>query len=284
MAQAQTQPEGGLNLALSGVNTLNDGVLIAQASGNVDHYSVATPAVDGSNWNIKTFNNETTATTNAVNWVYLPYDAQNLVAGRVAGDGSVLTSTGVGANPGQFTLSRESDGSYLLNIVGKTPTDGTLLLSAEGTGVDDNSLVYEAVGNAFRIIGVDYVTFDERSMQSMTPSAQDTPFTFAFIDFDAPPVVTPPDNFLEADFDEDGSVDGDDLVAWRGGFGTGATKATGDADADGDVDGSDFLVWQRQVGTTPPAVGAVGAVPEPGALVLALGAVVGLIGLRRRSA
>jgi hypothetical protein len=207
-----------------------------------------------------------------------------LVAGRVAGDGSVVNSTGVGANPGQFTLSRESDGSYLLNIVGKTPTDGTLLLSAEGTGVDDNSLVYEAAGNSFRIIGVDYVTFDERSMQSITPSAQDTPFTFAFIDFDAPPVVDPGGNFLEADFDEDGSVDGDDLAAWESGFGTGTAKDDGDADSDGDVDGNDFLVWQRQLGTTPPATAAVGAVPEPAALALAAVCFVGLAGLRRKLA
>jgi hypothetical protein len=277
-----TDPPAGLNVSLPGVNTLTDGILVAQAHGNVDNYAVATPAVDGSNGNIKTFNNETTATTNAINWLFLPYTADNLVAGRVAADGTVLASTGVGTNPGQFTLTRESDGSYLLSVAGKTPTDGTLLLTPEGTGADDNSLVYEAVGSNFRITGVDYVTMAERA-SSIAPSAQDTPFTFAFIDFDAPPEVGS-GNFLAADFDEDGSVDSDDLTAWKTGFGTGTIKAQGDADADGDVDGSDFLVWQRQVGGTPGAAGAVGAVPEPGAFVLALGAVAGLIGLRRRTA
>jgi hypothetical protein len=280
MAHQATQPTGGLNVALSGVNSLNDGILVAQAHGNVDHYAVATPAIDGSNWNIKTFNNETTATANAINWLYLPYSAENLVAGRVAADGTVQSSTG----PGEFTLTRQGDGAYLLSIAGKTPSDGSLLLTPEGTGTDDNSLVFEASGNNWLITGVDYVTADERQNQSIPPSAQDTPFTFAFIDFDAPPVVAPPGDFLEADFDEDGSVDGDDLAAWEAGFGVGTTKPAGDSDADGDVDGSDFLVWQRQVGTTPPAVGAVGAVPEPGALAMALGAVAGLIGLRRRNA
>ncbi len=279
-AQAVTQPAGGVTVSLSGVNSLNDGVLVAQASGNVDHYAVATPAVDGSNWLVQTFNNETTATTNPINWVYLPYEADNLVAGRVAGDGAVLASTGTGTDPGEFTLTKDGTGAYLLNIAGKTPADGTLLLTPEGTGADDNSLVYQAVGNAFRIIGVDYVTFDERANQSITPTEQDTPFTFAFIDFDAPPTLDP-GTFLPADFDEDGDVDGDDLADLRSNFGTGTTKTQGNADDDGDVDGSDFLIWQQQVGTTP-ATPAAGAIPEPASAAIAGLGLIGLAVLRRR--
>jgi hypothetical protein len=273
------EPPAGLNVSISGVNTLTDGILVAQAHGNVDNYAVATPAVDGSNWNIKTFNNETTATTNAVNWLYLPYEAENLVAGRVGGDGSVLASTGVGTNPGEFTLTRESDGSYLLTVAGKSPADGTLLLTPEGTGTDDNSLVYEAAGgNAFRILGIDYVTMAERAA-STPPSAQDTPFTFAFVDFDDLPSIDVP-MFAAADFNNSGAVDGADLTAWQGGFGTGTTKAQGDADADGDVDGGDFLVWQRELGTVT-AVTAAGAVPEPTGLALGV-MVLGLAGFARR--
>jgi hypothetical protein len=289
MAHQQAQPvppvgelPAGLNVSLSGVNTLTDGILVAQAFGNVDHYAVATPAANGSNWNVKTFNNETTGTTQAVNWLYLPYTADNLVAGRVAADGSVLASTGVGGGSGQFTLSRESDGTYLLSVAGKTPADGTLLLTPEGTGSDDNSLVFEAVGNSFRITGVDYVTLDERGNQFITPSAQDTPFTFAFIDFDAPPTIGGPGAFLEADFNEDGAVNGADLTAWQNGFGSGTSKASGDADADGDVDGSDFLTWQQQLGTNPPANVAVGAIPEPASLAMAACGLFGLASLRAR--
>jgi hypothetical protein len=78
--------------------------------------------------------------------------------------------------------------------------------------------------------------------------------------------------FLEADFDEDGFVDADDLTTWRSNLGVhgGAGKDDGDADADGDVDGLDFLVWQRQntLGSAAQVAGAV--VPEPVALGLAL--------------
>ena len=55
--------------------------------------------------------------------------------------------------------------------------------------------------------------------------------------------------FLDADFDEDGDVDGDDLTLWQAGYGSGTLHSQGDADGDGDVDGRDFLTWQRQVST-----------------------------------
>lgn len=81
----------------------------------------------------------------------------------------------------------------------------------------------------------------------------------------------------DADFNASGGVDGVDYAIWTGGFGTGATKATGDADSDGDVDGRDFLVWQRQASF--PMGGAAG-VPEPGALGLAAIAALTLAGAR----
>jgi hypothetical protein len=89
-------------------------------------------------------------------------------------------------------------------------------------------------------------------------------------------------SFLAADFNQDGSVNNTDLLAWRGGFGTGTTKAAGDADADGDVDGADFLVWQRQLGLSPSQLAANGSVPEPGSAALVGIAGLGLFRRRRR--
>jgi hypothetical protein len=88
---------------------------------------------------------------------------------------------------------------------------------------------------------------------------------------------------LEADFDEDGDVDGHDLVEWRASFGTTGTAAhmDGDADGDADVDGGDFLPWQRQLGAATSAAGA--AVPEPATLLLLLAEAL-VIGWGRRLA
>jgi uncharacterized lipoprotein YddW (UPF0748 family) len=85
------------------------------------------------------------------------------------------------------------------------------------------------------------------------------------------------------DFNGDGTVNIADLAAWSEGFGTptGATTGAGDGDRDGDVDGADFLVWQRNLGaTTIAATAAAASVPEPGAAVLMLAAIGGLLGRR----
>ena len=84
--------------------------------------------------------------------------------------------------------------------------------------------------------------------------------------------------FLEADFDENGVVDANDLTLWTSGFATasGATHMQGDADFDGDVDGADFLAWQRQLGSGTPATAASDAVPEPATVLLLILAASGL--------
>ena len=80
--------------------------------------------------------------------------------------------------------------------------------------------------------------------------------------------VTPPLN--NADFNGDNIVDGADFLIWQRGFGlTGQpNKSTGDATGDGNVNGLDLDQWKSKFGL-PPAVAAVGAVPEPASLTLA---------------
>jgi GH25 family lysozyme M1 (1,4-beta-N-acetylmuramidase) len=71
-----------------------------------------------------------------------------------------------------------------------------------------------------------------------------------------------------ADFDADGDVDGKDFLAWQRGSGmaSGATRSQGDANYNGAVTSADLAVWQSQYGGG--LLGAVGVVPEPGAVLL----------------
>ena len=54
----------------------------------------------------------------------------------------------------------------------------------------------------------------------------------------------------------------------------------GDSNSSGSVDVTDLTNWKAQFGT--PAVAAVGAVPEPGAIALAGAALAGVLGVARR--
>lgn len=61
----------------------------------------------------------------------------------------------------------------------------------------------------------------------------------------------------DADFDDDGDVDGSDFLAWQRGFGTGTTNAEGDTNGDNNVDGTDLANWQAAY-SAAPIVAAVG--------------------------
>ena len=59
---------------------------------------------------------------------------------------------------------------------------------------------------------------------------------------------------LDADFVDDGQVNGLDFLTWQRGFGsTNASKAEGDATGDQLVDGADLAVWQAEFGLSPQA-------------------------------
>ncbi|RIK86526.1 MAG: hypothetical protein DCC67_02785, partial [Planctomycetota bacterium] len=86
----------------------------------------------------------------------------------------------------------------------------------------------------------------------------------------------------DADFDNDGDVDGADFLTWQRGFGTasGATNAQGDADGNGAINSADLAVWKSKYGAAAGATAA--AVPEPAAAVLAALALAGCVGRRAR--
>jgi hypothetical protein len=67
---------------------------------------------------------------------------------------------------------------------------------------------------------------------------------------------------LDADFNNDGTVDAADLAQWQGDFGV---NGDSDANGDGDSDGSDFIAWQGSYAAT-----AISAVPEPHGLAIVL--------------
>jgi hypothetical protein len=66
---------------------------------------------------------------------------------------------------------------------------------------------------------------------------------------------------LAGDYNEDGTVDGADFLAWQRGFGRTADPIGSDADGnlDGNIDGGDLTVWKTNFGRTT----VVAIPPEP---------------------
>ena len=112
-------------------------------------------------------------------------------------------------------------------------------------------------------------------------SAGSGPMGFDNILLQMQAAAAPPEN---ADFNGDNIVDGADFLIWQRGFGAAGTLATGDANGDLAVNDLDLGIFKTQFGTDPtPAVGAIGAVPEPTTLALAgLAMVAAGLAARRR--
>ena len=269
---------GHVDLVIPGVNSLTDGVLMATPWGNDDNFVTVEPKADGSGWDVDNYDNSTSIEDNTsefedgFNYVYLPYETENLVAGRVDEDGTILSST----DTDEFTLTKQSAGEYLLSIDGKSFDDGMLLLNATGPdGSFDNTMAYERSGNDFLILGLDMISSAEAGQGSLV-DLEDTSFSFAFVDFvdelQAPISLT-------ADFDGDGDVDADDLAQWQGDYGV---NGNSDANGDGNSDGADYLAWQQQF-TAAAASSGLSVVPEPSVLVLAIVALNSGLVIRRRT-
>ncbi|HEX6963207.1 MAG TPA: hypothetical protein VF175_15175 [Lacipirellula sp.] len=84
---------------------------------------------------------------------------------------------------------------------------------------------------------------------------------------DAGPVVA------NADYDDDGDVDGGDLLLWQQTLGDSVTSGTGaDGSSNGVVDGADLDLWETQFGggaALAAGHASAAAVPEPGSLLMA---------------
>jgi hypothetical protein len=204
-------------LTLSGVHSVNDGMLFT--IGNDENNSKRGPQANnaalpnGSGWHVAVRDLETSKTSptnyatggasdagSSFSFVYVPYNADNLIGGHIRTNGTVSKSSG------SFSISRLSTGRYALSIPGKTGNDGALLLQTSGylasqpggfTNVVDTSfLSYEYGGTntpagAF-IIESRYVA---PGGSEGVVTLRDADFNFVFVDFQnpvAPPGTVPP--------------------------------------------------------------------------------------------
>lgn len=179
-------------------------------------------------------------------------------------------------------------GNFEMTFSGHVGGDG--IGYQRGTGVEGNSVhqmlintQFEASGGNgwFRILEFlnDGVTARVRTYSPYLDMYRDDAANDFTITLSALPVAS-------GDFNADGVINARDLGIWRNNFGkaTGASLSQGDANGDGAVDGADFLVWQRQLGGAASVAVNQAAVPEPGALLLAIGGSLMTLLCHRRAA
>ncbi len=199
---------------LPGVNSQNDGMLftVANSEGNTlrGNYANSVPRADGSGWDIwvrgiqesaadPTLGAGTVeANTDSFSFLYVPYNAGNLVGGYIDGvEGAPMKSAGT------FSVQKIGVGRYAITIPGKSDSTGILLLQNSGllvpqpagyTNVADTSfLSYEYGGtntpaNAFIV--------ESRRIDPTANGGQgaavlrNANFYFAYVDFLNPPTPT----------------------------------------------------------------------------------------------
>ncbi len=86
----------------------------------------------------------------------------------------------------------------------------------------------------------------------------------------------------DADFDNDLDIDGADFLTWQKSAGGAGGPSAGDANGDGQVNDADLAIWKDQFGKPVVATPIAGAVPEPGAMALAITAITALAAQRGR--
>jgi hypothetical protein len=92
----------------------------------------------------------------------------------------------------------------------------------------------------------------------------------------------------DADYNDDGAIDGADFLLWQRQFGSSVTAFSGaDGNGNGIVDGPDLTLWKTGFGSaTPAGQVSTAAVPEPGSILLGgLGGLLllGRFALKRRT-
>lgn len=219
-------------------------------------------------------------------------DAQyvEILGGTLAGNGSIMTGSGpidgqvenrngvvapsLGGGiafgtlsmTGRFANGRE--GSLNIDLASLTQYDRLLIdgvATLDGTLnvslIDNGGGIYApALGSELWIIEADSVGGEFSTINLPTLSAG----KMWYVGYEETGVMLKVT--LPGDFDGDGNVDDDDLAVWKSGYGS-------------TYGGDDFLWWQRYFGQS---IGAIVAVPEPAAGVLAAFSLAA-IALRRRT-
>lgn len=196
-----------------------------------------------------------------VRGVELSPDGKTLFISR-AGNTSAVLSTANGAGGSILAIPLDAQGVPTIGVdAGKVTGITSIDTLSNAGGHASGSMAFDAAGNLYFASNV-----SER-LQVFSPGGNWVATTTSAGGFT---VAAAGGGGLPGDFNGDNAVDGSDFLAWQRGQSPGNGSA------------ADLATWKANFGNTAPASGAVGAVPEPSAGLLAMGAVAALGFLKRR--
>ena len=190
-----------VNLTNKGIDSRTDGILLVAGAKDENNFALSQVNVTNGTWNVFLHDLSTSTSTSfeqdPVAFVFIPKYATNLVSGRVNGDGSIDAHSG---DTPQFTVDLIGTGTYLLQIIDRSPTNGVLIISPEGGGYYnvDNIISYKATveGDGWVIQSRDTPSC---GLQTVNDGAGDTEPCFDFVYIPAPLpgiTVTPTNNLM----------------------------------------------------------------------------------------
>jgi hypothetical protein len=173
---------GIFELTIPGVNSVTDGIILANTNDNGDNYITVSPHEDGNGWQIATLDNSGGPGTecSGFSFVYVPYSTPGIIAGRFNHN-----SASIAAGTGGFKAEPISNGRTRLRIAGCTPADGALLVVGENQWYNaDDFHTYQPDGDSWIIESRDLP-------EALLAGTTTEHYVFAFIPFDAQSIAPP---------------------------------------------------------------------------------------------
>lgn len=153
-----------------------------------------------------------------------------------------------------------------------------MVVNTDPNVISGRDITFDAAGN------IHYVSSGQAIYRVLAPGGHTiatTSFNGTSYAFNVQTIAPP--GGLPGDYNENGTVDAADYVAWRK---AGPTDTLPNDPSPGTVDQSDYDLWRANFGNTTPASGSAAslgvAVPEPGTFALALLAMLGIGSSRAR--
>jgi len=189
------QKDVSFQVTLPDIDSAADGMLLVNSTQTNSNVKIIGAYPNNGGWTVYTREDDDVDVTGTTppddlginfSFVYVPWEADGLIGAHVNGG-----TGGVFRTEGTFFLFRSSEGRYMLQVPGKTDTDGALMITGcglmDGTDAlpDRTFFSYQFI-DGFFVIESREIIADSNTPWGRTPTLRDSDFYFVWVDFADP--------------------------------------------------------------------------------------------------